>query len=151
MTGDNGLFMPNAPLTRAMLAQILYNKAGMPYTAGGQVFVDAPRGMWYSNAITWASSNGIANGYGGYLFGPNDSVTREQLAVMLWRYAGAPASNMPVTAADAGQISGFAWDAMSWAVERGVLNGHSDGRLDPKGVTTRAQAAQVLKNLWGNR
>lgn len=150
MSGDKGLFRPEDRLTRAMLARILYNKAGQPYMAGGWTFADVPPGVWYSDAVAWAASTGVAGGYGNGLFGPDDGVTREQLAVMLWRYAGSPASSGQVAAGDAGQISGYAQSAMRWAVGNGVITGYGDGRLDPKGPATRAQVARVLQNLWAS-
>lgn len=149
MNGDKGLFMPENRLTRAMLAQILYKREGTPYIVDVSRFADVSPNMWYSQAIAWAASRGIANGYENGLYGPNDSVTREQLVTMLWRYAGAPTSNSPIYASDAYQISGFARTAMCWAVENGIIKGYENGQLAPQGMVTRAQTAQMLKNFWG--
>ena len=89
--GEN-TFSPNANLSRAMLAQILYNLAGRPAATGASDFNDVAEGMWYTNAIAWAAENGVVSGLGNGKFGPNDNITREQLAVMLYRYAGSPAA-----------------------------------------------------------
>ena len=92
------------------------------------------------------------SGYGDGTFGPNDPITREQLAVMLWRYSGSPAAtSRELHFNDTDEISGFALEALRWAVENGILNGYGDGRLGPQGQATRAQVAQMLKNFIGNR
>ena len=144
---SNGTFVPNGHLSRAMLAQILYNRAGKPAVTGGSVFADVADGQPYAPAIAWAAANGIISGYGNGLFGPNDNVTREQLAVILWRYAGSPAATAKeLHFADADAAGRYAMEALHWAVGNGILNGYGDGRLNPKGLVTRAQAAQMLKN-----
>ncbi len=148
----NGLFEPNHPLSRAQLVQILYNCEGRPTVMGSNVFTDVDSNIWYSTAVIWASECGIADGYGNGLFGPEDSITREQLAVILWRYAG----NCMVTEKnthfnDADKISGYAYDALFWAVENGIIRGKDNSILDPAGFATRAQAAQMLKNFTENR
>ena len=141
-----GAFGPEEKLSRAQLAQILYNKEGKP-AAEGQ-FTDVAAGMWYTDAIAWAAEKGIASGYGDGRFGPDDDITREQLAVMLWHYAGSPASSVQeLNFVDSGSASGFALDALRWAVENGILSGYGDGQLAPQGAATRAQAAQMLKNF----
>ena len=94
-----------------------------------------------------AAANGIVGGYGDGRFGPNDNITREQLAVMLWRYAGSSAAtDKELHFTDTDQASGYALEAIRWAAENGVLNGYGDGRLGPQGHATRAQVAQMLKN-----
>ena len=144
---SNGTFGPDNYLSRAMLAQILYNREGAPAVTGGGAFTDAAPGQWYTSAVAWAAANGIVGGYGDGRFGPNDNITREQLAVMLWRYAGSPAATGEELAfSDVDRISGYALDAMRWAVENGILNGYGDGLLGPQGLATRAQVAQMLKN-----
>lgn len=143
----NGLFTPEANLTRAQFAQILYNKEGKPAVNVGSNFVDVASGTWYTNAVNWAAANGIVSGYGDGRFGPNDNITREQLAVMLWRYAGSPAAtNKELNFADADKASGYALNALCWAVENGIINGYGNGQLGPQGLATRAQVAQMLKN-----
>jgi len=142
---ENGQFGPNDNLSRAQLAQILYNHAGRPAVTGASPFTDVADGAWYTNAITWAAAQGIVGGYGNGLFGPNDNITREQLAVMLWRYAGSPAAtNKELHFTDADEAGDFALEALRWAVEHGILNGYGDGRLNPAGQATRAQTAAML-------
>ena len=144
----NGLFGPNDTLTRAQFAQILYNKEGRPAVTGGGIFTDVAPVAWCAPAITWAAERGIVGGYGNGMFGPNDNITREQLAVMLWRYAGSPAAtDKELHFTDADKASGYALEALRWAVENGVINGKGGGILDPKGLATRAQTAQMLKNF----
>ena len=144
----NGLFGPDRPLTRAQFAQILYNKEGRPAVTGGSTFADVATNAWCAPAVAWAVEQGIAGGYGNGLFGPDDNITREQLAVMLWRYAGSPgAVGGELHFSDAGQISGYASDALRWAVENGIMHGTGGGILAPQGLATRAQTAQMLKNL----
>lgn len=147
--GSN-LFAPDAVLSRAQMAQVLYNKEGNPTVSGSSIFTDVPVGAWYADAIAWVSGKNIVGGYGNGTFGPNDSVTREQLAVMLWRYAGEPVSGGELSFTDAGQVSDYALTAIRWAVKNGVLNGTGNGVLDPKGYATRAQVAQMLKNYLNN-
>lgn len=141
----NGRFGPNDDLSRAQLAQILYNREGRPTVSGGNGFADAESGAWYSDAVTWAAGKGIVTGYGGGTFGPDDPITREQLAVMLWRYAGQPAApNLLLTFTDADKASGYAQDAIRWAVEQGIITGKGGGILDPKGKASRAEVATML-------
>ncbi len=102
-------------------------------------------GAWYTNGITWAAAQGVVGGYGNGLFGPNDNITREQLAVMLWRYAGSPAAtNKELHFNDIDEAGDYALEALRWAVENGILNGYGDGRLNPAGLATRAQVAAML-------
>ena len=147
---SNGLFGPNDTLTRAQFAQILYNKEGRPAVTGGSAFPDVAEGAWCSPAISWAAEQGIVGGYSDGLFGPEDSITREQLAVMLWRYAGSPAAtDKELHFTDADQASGYALEALRWAVENGVMSGKGGGVLDPNGLATRAQTAQMVGNFQG--
>ncbi len=148
----NGNFAPNAQLSRAQLAQILFNKEGRPGVNYLLTFPDVADEAWYTEAVRWAASQGIVGGYGDGTFGPNDPITREQLAVMLWRYSGSPAAtNKELHFNDTDEISGFALEALRWAVENGILNGYGDGRLGPQGQATRAQVAQMLKNFIENQ
>ena len=115
-------------------------------------FSDVADEAWHAEAIRWAASQGIVGGYGNGTFGPDDPITREQLAVMLWRDSGSPAAtNKELYFNDTDEISGFALEALRWAMENGILNGYDDGRLAPKGQATRAQAAQMLKNFIENQ
>lgn len=144
------IFAPDANLTRAQLAQILYNKEDKPAVNSTSSFTDVAAGDWYAPTVAWAAANNIVGGYGNGQFGPNDNITREQLAVMLWRYAGVPTANSDLAFSDVGQISDFAQDAIRWAVENKILNGKGNNILDPKGFATRAEAAQMLKNYLDN-
>ena len=144
---SDGRFAPNDNLSRAQLAQILFNKEGRPTVNYLMNFSDVTGEAWYAEAIRWAASQGIVGGYDNGMFGPNDPITREQLAVMLWRYSGSPAAtHKELNFNDTDEISGFALEALRWAVENGIINGKGNGILDPKGLATRAQVAQMLKN-----
>ncbi len=143
---EDGQFRGEDYLSRAQLAQILYNKEGKPSAGQGISFIDVAAGAWYAGAIAWASEKGIAGGYGDGQFGPDDSITREQLVVMLWRYAGSPASTAALPFLDEQQISGYAREAVCWAVENNMVQGYENGTFDPAGATTRAHAAQILQN-----
>ena len=149
MNGYNSTeFAPNNNISRAQLAQILYNKEGRPAINNNSVFTDVPENEWYADAVNWAASKGIVNGYGNGIFAPNDNITREQLAVMLWQYAQKPNyNNKELSFHDVEQISDYASDALYWAVENGILNGYEDSTLRPNGLATRAQAAQMLKTF----
>ncbi len=140
-------FSPGAPMTRGMLAAVLHNLEGNPVQAASIRFSDVEDGAWYAAGIRWAAACGIVDGYSGGLFGPGDTITREQLAVMLWRYAGRPApTRLRLDFPDADQVSGWALDALCWAEELGILNGRGS-LLAPSGFATRAEAAQMLKNF----
>ena len=140
-------FSPDLPMTRGMLAMVLHNLENNPAQPLAGMFSDVVSDAWYSEAVAWAAARGIVSGYGNGLFGPGDNITREQLAVMLWRYAGSPAAtNKELHFSDAGEASNYALDALLWSVEDGIINGKGGGILDPKGLATRAQVAQMLKN-----
>lgn len=145
---DNGKFGPNNNLSRGQFAQIIYSKEGRP-TPGKNKFSDVKSGQWYANAVNWAAAEGIVSGYGNGLFGPNDPITREQFAVMLWRYAGSPApEKTDLDYQDKKKVSAYAHKALCWATEQGVISGKPGKILDPKGKTTRAEAAQMLKRYF---
>ena len=138
-------FSPSLSATRGMIVTILYRLAGSPAVTAASGFTDVAPGAYYADAVAWAAANGIVNGYGNDTFGPNDNVTREQFAAILWRYADSPAASGTLDGfTDAGQISNYAVDAMHWAVEQGVVNGKGNGVLDPKGSAVRAEAAAML-------
>ena len=144
-------FSPDLAMSRGMLTTVLYRLEGSPELDLTDLFNDVNSDVWYAEGVAWAAENGIASGYGGGQFGPNDSVTREQFVVMLWRYAGSPkAGGQVLDFVDADRISSFAVEALSWAVENGILRGKGNGMLDPRGTATRAQAAQLLKNFMEN-
>ena len=117
-------FSPDETMSRAMLATVLYRLEGQPEKEAMSAYSDVSDGAWYADSVAWAVENGIVNGYGDGQFGPNDSVTREQFVVMLWRYVGSPrAGRRDLDFADAEQVSGYAREALCWAVENGVLKG----------------------------
>ena len=151
----NGLFGPNDQLSRAMLVQILYNLAGQPAVPGGSAFADVAEGAWYADAVTWAASQGIVGGYGGGLFGPEDDITREQLATILYRYAQAKGYDVSVgedtnilSYTDALETSEYAIPAMQWACGAGIIQGNG-GYLNPQGDATRAEIATMLMRFCG--
>ena len=137
-------FAPGMLLNRAMAAQVLYNLAdGTASTAAG--FPDVVASAWYADAVNWAAANGYVTGYDNGSFGPEDSLTREQLAVILYRYAGSPEPTGSLDGfTDAASTSDYAVDALRWAVGEGLLTGKDGGRLDPAGTASRAELAQIL-------
>lgn len=138
------LFEPDIPLTRAMAVQVLYNWAGCPRTDGENPFRDVAPSAWYDRAITWAAKEKVVFGYGDGRFGPEDPVTREQLAAMLWRNAKQPASQHGLAFSDSDRISGYAIPALRWSTEKEIVYGYPNGLLIPQGNATRAEAAQMF-------
>lgn len=149
---DNGLmngttattFSPNATMTRAQLCAVLYRMAGSLEMTGRDTFADTPDGAWYEDAVLWAVRNRIMSGYTASTFGPHDPITREQLAAILWRYAGSPAAEAGEAYADEASIASWAVTAVDWARTCGFINGMSDGSFRPDGRATRAQVAAIL-------
>lgn len=138
-------FSPDSSLTRAMLAQILYNRAGKPTVKDKSAFTDVANDAWYADAVIWAYGEGIVSGVGGGKFAPDASITREQLAAMLYRAAGSPeVQETTLTFNDASKVSSYAKSAICWAVEEGIVTGKGGSRLDPTGTATRAEVAQML-------
>ena len=146
-------FAPNAPMTRGMLAVVLYSLEGRPVPAGGAAFSDVPEGAWYGEAVQWASQTGVAAGRGDGTFGPQNAVTRQEFAQMLYNYAGYKDGDLTAQGdlsafPDGDAVAGWAETAMVWASGSGLINGHKDtGLLDPGGAATRAQTAAILKKL----
>ena len=146
-------FAPAMNLTRSMIAQVLYNLEERPEAPGAAGFPDVAAGAWYADAVNWAAARGIVKGYDTGAFGPEDSVTREQLAAILYRYAQAKGydttqGGMAVREfSDSASISDWAQEAMAWAVNAQVLSGKGNGVLDPQGTATRAEVAQMLMNF----
>lgn len=142
-------FAPNSTMSRAMVAQAIYNDAGAPEASGGTVFSDVKHGSWYEDAVLWASARGILSGTGNGKFQPNKTITREEFVQILYGYAGKPTVSTDALArfVDAGSVSGWAKSAMCWAVQTGVMQGSqtaSGMALNPKATATRAQAAALL-------
>lgn len=152
-TGDGTTFSPEMPLTRAMVVQMLYAIAGKPTVTASESFPDVKAGAWYADAARWAKETGVSAGYGDGSFGPDDIVTREQLAVMLAKFGNykTPATAVTVpTFSDSGTVAGWASDGMNWALQCGILCGKSNGgelRLAPQDGATRAEAAVMLANF----
>ncbi len=151
---DSRSFSPNASMTCAMLVTVLYRLEGEPAGTGSSSFSDVCSGSYYEKAVAWATANGIVTGTGSTSFSPDAKVTREQLAAILYRYAqykklGTDAGAKLDSFSDAGNVSGYASEALSWAVSEGLINGAS-GRLMPKGDATRAQVAAILHRFVEN-
>lgn len=142
---DTHTFEPNSNLTRAMLVTILYRANSQPdVSAEPNPFDDVPSGEWYTDAVIWAAKQGIVNGVTATTFAPDDNITREQIATILYRYAGYPTTSSDLSAfPDADKVSPYAETAMKWAVEHGIING-KDGMLAPADFATRAQIATIL-------
>ena len=145
-------FEPNGAMTRAMLVTVLWRAAGQPEAKTAASFQDVSEGRYYAKAVAWAKENGIVAGTTDTTFSPNETVTREQMAAILYRYAKFSGVDVGKTAdlkdfPDADKVSNYAKDAMAWAVENGIISGSLEGGktyLDPKGDATRAQVASVL-------
>ena len=134
-----------------MIATILWRKAGEPVVNYAMDYTDVPEGEWYSEAIRWATSEGVVTGYGNNLFGTNDPITREQFAAMLWRFAKKQGYDVSIgentnilSYTDVADVAEYAIPAMQWAVGTGVINGITDSTLSPQGESTRAQVAVML-------
>lgn len=149
MNGTSGnRFDPNGSLTRAMVVTILWRMEGSPMDAQDNTFADVEAYSWYENAVDWASAFGIVQGYNETTFGPNDPVTREQLATILWRYAKYKGYDVSVKTSiadfnDASSVSEYAVPAMQWAYATGLING-ANGNLMPRAGATRAQVAAII-------
>ena len=151
---DNGLmggnsstaFSPEDAMTRAMLATVLYRAADTPAVTGTDDFTDTADGTWYADAVLWASQQGLVTGYGDGTFGTDDPVSREQIAAILWRYAGSPQAQDAQAFSDESTISAYAADAVDWARANGIVNGKENNTFDPQGNATRAEVATILRN-----
>ena len=143
------LFSPHGTATRGMMATILWRMEGSPAPKGKNSFTDVEDGKWYADAITWTAENGIFAGYGKDKFGPDDPITREQLAAIFYRYADYKGYDLAVKGnldkfKDADKITDYAKTAMQWAVGSGLMKGKSGNLLDPQGTATRAEIAAML-------
>ena len=140
-------FGPYTQTTRGMIVTMLWRMAGEPQAQTAADFIDVAAGDWYAKAIDWAAEKGIVNGYGNGAFGPNDPITREQLAAIFCNYAKANGKNVSARAdlsAYSDQPSEWAESAMQWAVAEKLISGKGNGVLDPTGQATRAEAAAIL-------
>ena len=150
----NNLFAPNATLNRAMAVTILYRLEGAPAVTTDAGFNDVAAGTWYTDAVNWAAANNIVNGVEGNNFDPTGSLTREQMATVLYRYAQYKGADVSASGdisgfADSANVSSWAVDAVKWAVGSGLINGVEGNALAPQGTSTRAQAATVLMRFVG--
>ena len=143
------LFSPHGTAMRGMMVTILWRMEGSPVPKGKNSFTDVEAGKWYADAITWTAENGIFAGYGKDKFGPDDPITREQLAAIFYRYADYKGYDLTVKGdldkfKDADKITDYAKTAMQWAVGSGLVKGKSGNLLDPQGTATRAEIAAML-------
>lgn len=149
---DNGLmngtggnkFSPEMTTSRGQLAAIFYRASGSPAVSGTAAFPDVLDGAYYAAASQWAAANGIITGYPDFSFGPDDPITRQQLATILWRYAGSPSAPAGQDYADETFIADYAATAVDWARDNGIIGGKDGNRFDPNGSATRAQVAVIL-------
>lgn len=142
----NNRFDPDGFLTRAQLATVLYRIEGEPSVTGEDSFTDTDSGIWYSNAVLWASQRKLMEGYGNGRFGTNDPVIRQDMTTTLWRYAGEPEERTGNGFADAADIAGYAVTAAAWANANGIVRSVSNGVFSPRANATRAQVADALMN-----
>lgn len=143
------VFAPNTTTTRAMIVTILYRLEGSPAVTGTNAFVDVPAGQWYTDAVNWAAANQIVKGTSATTFAPNDSITREQMAAILYRYAQYKGYDVTKKAdlsgySDNSQVSAYAKDALAWANAAKLINGVTNTTLAPQGNATRAQVSAIL-------
>lgn len=155
MSGTGGgKFSPGIPMTRAMLATVLHRMDGSPVPAKPHGFSDVPGGAYYERAVAWAAENGIVSGIGGGRFGSGSHITRQDLAVMLYRYGNfkgydISAADSLAGFSDSSRVAGYARQAMQWAVGEGIMQGDS-GRLMPTGDASREQVASMLMRFAQN-
>ena len=148
-------FAPDLTTTRGMIVTILYRLEGTPSVSGASAFADVADTAYYADAVTWAAVNDIVAGYGDELFGPNDAITREQMATILYRYAQYKGYDTTAKAdlsqyADAARVGSWALEAIRWANAQGLVNGTSGTTLSPQGSATRAQVAVILTRFCQN-
>ncbi|WNX83351.1 InlB B-repeat-containing protein [Agathobaculum sp. NTUH-O15-33] len=147
-------FAPDETLTRGMLVTILYRMAGSPAVSGASPFADVAEGKWYTDAILWATQTDVAGGYGNDRFGPDDPITREQTAAILYRYAVLKGFDTDGRAelsgfTDANEVSAWAREAMQWCVQKSLITGRTEQELAPAGTATRAEIAAILSRYCG--
>lgn len=145
-------FSPESAMSRAMLVTVLYRMESQPSVSLAGIFTDVENGLWYTDAIEWASENNIVKGYGGGIFAPDNFITREQITVMLHRYAKwkaivSEADKTTLNYTDAPDISEYALDAITWAVAKGLIKGNTETTINPQGIATRAEVATMLQRF----
>ena len=140
-----------------MIVTILHRLEGEPAVSYLMPFADVAEGAWYAEAVRWAASEGIVTGVSETLFAPNDPITREQFAAILWRYAKYKGFDVSIgestnilSYADFGEIGEYAIPALQWACGEGIISGRGEGVLDPRGTATRAEAAAMLQRFAAN-
>ncbi len=140
--------MPGSDMTREMLVTALYRLAGSPEVKGENTYSDVAADAAYLNAVLWAAQNEVVKGFEDGTFRPDASITREQMAAILYRYAKAQTAEADFSAfTDGADVHGYAKEAMSWAIAKGLLKGNADGTLAPRGTATRAQVATILQRF----
>lgn len=150
MNGTGDGFSPNLAINRGMMVTVLYRMAGSPEVTAENPFTDVPADTWYTDAVIWASENGITAGTSETTFSPTNSLTREQLATFFYRFADFENPDpIEITGdltgfTDAGQVASYATDAMKWAIGEGLISGTTETTLSPKATATRAQVATIL-------
>ena len=137
-------FNPDGTTSRGQIAAILYRASGSPEVSGGTAFTDVADSAYYADAVRWASAHSIVTGYGDGTFRPDIPITRQQMAAILWRYAGSPSPEGGADYADEASIASYADTAVDWARDTGIISGRDGNRFDPSGRATRAQAAVIL-------
>ena len=153
-TGET-TFEPNTTTNRAMFVAVVWRLENMPAPENTASFTDVEKGTWYTEAAAWAYENGIASGFGDGTFGPNEKLTREQLAVFLYKYAQYKGYDLTITGnidsfIDKDSVSPWAKDAVTWAVQNGFIAGKDGNKLDPKGFATRAEFAAIIHRFIEN-
>ena len=150
-----GKFDPEGSLTRAMVATVLWRREGSPAPTAPSGFADVPAGEWYTDAVAWAKETGVVKGLTETTFGPDEYITREQLATMLFRFSSSAPVSVPERAdltpfADDEKVSDWADEPLEWAVEAGIVNGTDGNRLAPDGFATREQFAAIIERYDGS-
>ena len=152
---DEATFAPDENMTRAMLVTVLYRMANSEGAESTHNFADVVSGEWYSDAVAWASSNGIVSGVSENKFAPNEDITREQMALIIYRYAKMQGFDVSESSTlesftDTRDVSAWALDAIKWANSVTLVNGTSETTLSPKATATRAQVATILMRFCEN-
>lgn len=141
---SGGAFSPDDIMSRGMLATVLHRSAGSPLSVAGLYFQDIETGTWFIDSVIWCAEHGIVTGTDSYHFSPHNPVTREQVALMLWRSAGWPSCDTTAIFTDGEQINLWSRAGVNWACAAGIITGKPGGLFDPQGWATRAEVAQML-------